>query len=184
MDSINIRKLMDSSEKYMKVWESKDLNHRILYFQLDKADEGIPAHFHPHGEDHAIVLEGELTYDISFNQQIKASENEIVFGWNKHVHGYHNHSDKPLHLLVFATPEYNPSVYSEVGYEVNKGEKMRKATINKDFGTIASDRMKFSIETDEVTMDMFAYDKDTKELWTIKPDYEPIQPLLISIQFL
>ena len=27
-------------------------------------------------------------------------------------------------------------------------------------------------------------DKDTKELWTIKPDHEPIQPLLISIQFL
>ena len=29
------------------------------------------------------------------------------------LHGYHNSSEKPLHILVFATPENNLSVYNQ-----------------------------------------------------------------------
>lgn len=180
MEKLNIRKLIHLQEKYLKVWESKDLQHRILYFQLDKEDEGIPAHFHPYGEDHAIILAGELTYDISFDRQIKAVENEIVFGWNKYIHGYRNHSDKPLHLLVFATPEYNPSVYTK---EEKNDQKIRKAKIDESFTTIASERIKFSIKTAGYHKDSIAYDKRTKELW-IMPASQKVLDQHLIIRFL
>ncbi|MBK3497037.1 hypothetical protein JFL43_19795 [Viridibacillus sp. YIM B01967] len=69
MENVNLQALMESNTKFEKVWESIDRNHRILYFQIDEDDEGIPAHFHPYGEDSAIILQGELTYDISFEHQ-------------------------------------------------------------------------------------------------------------------
>lgn len=180
MEKPNIRKLIQSKEKYMKVWESEDLQHRILYFQLDKEDGGIPAHFHPYGEDHAIILAGELTYDISFDRQIKAVENEIVFGWNKYVHGYRNHSDEPLHLLIFATPEYNPSVYRK---EEKHDQKIRKAKIDESFPTIASERIKFSIKTAGYHKDSVVYDKHSKELW-IMPASQKVLDQHLIIRFL
>lgn len=180
MEKLNIRKMVNSKEKYLKVWESENLHHRILYFQLDK--EEIPAHFHPYGEDHAIVLSGELTYDISFDRQIEAAENDIVFGWNNYIHGYHNQSDKPLHLLIFATPKYNPSVYKKEENGENHNLKIRKAAIDKNFKTIASKRMRFSTEAAGNHGDMFAYDKYTKELW-IMPNSQEVSNLHLLIQF-
>lgn len=181
MEKLGIRKMMNSKEKYKKVWESDNLSHRILYFQLDKEDEGIPAHFHPYGEDHAIVLQGELTYDISFHKQIKAVENEIVFGWNQCIHGYQNCSDEPLHLLVFATPEHNPSMYSKG--EEKHVEKIRKAKIDKNFRSIASERIQFSTEIAGNLNYIFAYDKEEKELEAISA-YQDILKLQFIIQFI
>lgn len=86
---------MKSDIKFKKIWESSCKNHRVLYFQINNEDEGIDAHFHPFGEDHALILEGELTYDISFEEQIVAKKNNLVFGWTNYVHGYHNYSEKP-----------------------------------------------------------------------------------------
>lgn len=183
METFNIRTLMDLNEKYIKVWESEDLNHRILYFQLDKGEEGIPAHFHPHGEDHAIVLDGELTYDISFDQQLKANVNEIVFGWNNYVHGYHNYSDKPLHLLIFATPEHNPSVYSKENHIEEQNERVRKAAIDKNFASIASERIRFSVKRDGNQKYMFTYDKNMQQL-SMMPLSKEDRNLHLTIQFL
>lgn len=110
---IDLIKLMKADIKFKKVWESSCKNHRILYFQINNEDVGIEAHFHPFGEDHALILEGELTYDVSFEEQIIAEKNNLVFGWTNYVHGYYNFSEKPLHILVFATPENNLSVYNQ-----------------------------------------------------------------------
>lgn len=110
---LDLKKIMKSDIKFKKIWESSCKNHRVLYFQINNEDEGIDAHFHPFGEDHALILEGELTYDISFEEQIVAKKNNLVFGWTNYVHGYHNYSEKPLHILVFATPENNLSVYNQ-----------------------------------------------------------------------
>lgn len=110
---IDLKELMKADIKFKKIWESSCKNHRILYFQINNGDEGIEAHFHPFGEDHALILEGELTYDISFEEKIIAVKNNLVFGWSNYVHGYCNFSDRPLHILVFATPENNLSVYDQ-----------------------------------------------------------------------
>jgi len=77
---IDLKKIMQSDIKFKKIWESTCRNHRVLYFQINNEDEGIDAHFHPLGEDHALILEGELTYDISFEEQIVAKKNNLVFG--------------------------------------------------------------------------------------------------------
>lgn len=110
---INLEDLKASAIKFKKVWESSCKNHRVLYFQINGEDEGIHPHFHPFGEDHAFILEGELTYDLSFKEQLVARKNSLVFGWTNAVHGYHNYKKEPLHILVFATPEQNDSVYDE-----------------------------------------------------------------------
>ncbi len=67
---VDLKALMNSEIKFKQVWESSCKNHRVLYFQINNTDDGIDAHFHPFGEDHALVLEGELTYDISFKEQM------------------------------------------------------------------------------------------------------------------
>ena len=110
---INLKELKESAIKFKKLWESSCKNHRVLYFQLNAEDEGIPPHFHQFGEDHAFILDGELTYDISFKEQIVAKKNSLVFGWTNTVHGYHNFKKDPLHILVFATPERNDSIYDD-----------------------------------------------------------------------
>lgn len=122
---IDLKQIMKSDNKFKKIWESSCKNHRVLYFQINNEDEGIDAHFHPLGEDHALVLEGELTYDISFEEQIVAKKNNLVFGWTNHVHGYHNYSEKPLHILVFATPENNLSVYNQRELPVKNNTNIR-----------------------------------------------------------
>ena len=101
--------------------EIKDFSEKELYAAAAieaMEDAGIDAHFHPFGEDHALILEGELTYDISFEKQIIAKKNNLVLGWTNYVHGYHNISDKPLHILIFATPENNLSVYNQQEHPV------------------------------------------------------------------
>lgn len=110
---LDLKALIKSDIKFKKIWESSCKNHRVLYFQINNEDNGIEAHFHPFGEDHALILEGELTYDVSFEEQIVAKKNNLVFGWTNYVHGYHNFSEIPLHILVFATPEINISVYNQ-----------------------------------------------------------------------
>lgn len=141
---VDLKALIKSDMKFKKVWESSCKNHRVLYFQINNEDEGIDAHFHPFGEDHALVLEGELTYDISFEEQIVAKTNNLVFGWTNYVHGYHNGSEKPLHILVFATPENNLSVYNQSNLprqnftDIRLMEKVLKSEI------IASNRVVFS----------------------------------------
>ncbi len=110
---LDLKALIKSDIKFKKIWESSCKNHRVLYFQINNEDNGIEAHFHPFGEDHALILEGELTYDVSFEEQIVAKKNNLVFGWTNYVHGYHNLSEIPLHILVFATPENNASVYNQ-----------------------------------------------------------------------
>ena len=108
---LDLDELMKSDIKFKQIWESSCKNHRVLYVQINNEDDGIVAHFHPFGEDHALILDGELTYDISFDEQIVAKKNTLVFGWTNYVHGYHNPSAKPLHILIFATPENNLSLY-------------------------------------------------------------------------
>ena len=141
---IDLVDLMKSDRKFEKIWESTCKNHRVLYFQIDEGDEGIPPHFHPYGEDHAFILEGELTYDISFEQQIVAKKNSLVFGWTYAVHGYHNTNSSSLHILVFATPEHNSSVYNESKLPRKIDVKLRfiEALPIKDI--LFSDRVIFS----------------------------------------
>ncbi|WP_339194697.1 cupin domain-containing protein [Solibacillus sp. FSL R5-0449] len=122
---IDLKELMKADIKFKKIWESSCKNHRILYFQINNGDEGIKAHFHPFGEDHALILEGELTYDISFEEQIIAVKNNLVFGWSNYVHGYCNNTERPLHILVFATPENNSSVYNQREQNVKNHSKIR-----------------------------------------------------------
>ena len=122
---LDLKKLMKSDIKFKKIWESSCKNHRVLYFQINNGDKGIDAHFHPFGEDHALILEGELTYDISFEEQIVAKKNNLVFGWTNYVHGYHNSSEKPLHILVFATPKNNLSMYNQSKLPVKNYNNIR-----------------------------------------------------------
>ncbi|MEA0564576.1 MULTISPECIES: hypothetical protein [Lysinibacillus] len=49
---MDLKALIKSDIKFKKIWESSCKNHRVLYFQIDKDDNGIEAHFHPYGEDH------------------------------------------------------------------------------------------------------------------------------------
>ena len=141
---INLNELMMSACKFKKIWESACKNHRVLYFQIDKEDKGIPAHFHPFGEDHAFILDGKLTYDLSFEEQLVAEKESLVFGWTNAVHGYHNSDDTPVHILVFATPEHNESVYDKNALPVHDDSKVRyiKATTIEE--TLYSNRMVFS----------------------------------------
>jgi mannose-6-phosphate isomerase-like protein (cupin superfamily) len=142
--NINLIEYIHSTKKFAKVWESACKNHRILYFQLNKEDEGIAAHFHPYGEDSALVLQGELTYDISFDQQIVASENNVLFGWTNNVHGYHNVHENPLHILVFATPENNPSEYKRERLPKQSLSQVRIIDVLANMSNIESPRMLFS----------------------------------------
>ena len=139
----NLKELIDSTIKFMKVWESPCKNHRILYFQMNKEDIGIDAHFHPFGEDSALVLQGELTYDISFEEQLVAKENNLVFGWTNTVHGYHNVHETPLHILVFATPEHNPSEYNKALLPAQSLHNIRHIVVSK-MKTVESNRVHFS----------------------------------------
>ncbi|AMO85759.1 hypothetical protein B857_00621 [Solibacillus isronensis B3W22] len=141
---IDLKNIMKSDIKFKKIWESSCKNHRVLYFQINKEDEGIDAHFHPLGEDHALILEGELTYDISFEEQIVAKKNNLVFGWTNYVHGYHNYSEKPLHILVFATPENNLSVYNQRELPVKNITNIRLIEKLPTKEEISSTRVMFS----------------------------------------
>ena len=164
---MNLTELMDSNIKFEKVWESTDYNHRLMYLQMDPDDKGIPAHFHPEGEDSAIILKGELCYDVSFEHQINANENDIVFGWTNFVHGYHNDSLLPLHLLVFATPEHNPSVYEHSSSCLN-ANSVRKVKMSPLFSEISSSRMKFSVIHKEYQPNTLAYNWNSKQIREVK----------------
>jgi uncharacterized cupin superfamily protein len=141
---VHLKELMNSNTMYQKVWESSCKNHRILYFQINPQDKGIDAHFHPFGEDHAFVLAGELTYNVSFERQIKAKENSLVFGWTNYVHGYQNDSDQPLHILVFATPENNLSIYEKNKLSMQNFINIRTLDSSITFDEISSERIIFS----------------------------------------
>ena len=141
---IDLKELMDSDRKFEKIWESACKNHRVLYFQLEEKDAGIDAHFHPFGEDHAFILEGELTYDFSFEEQLVARKNSLVFGWTNAVHGYHNDNETPLHILVFATPEQNDSVFDESKLLTKDDSNIRYIDTLSMKGTLFSNRVVFS----------------------------------------
>lgn len=141
--NINLKEYINSTKKFEKVWESPCKNHRILYFQIDKEDTGIDAHFHPNGEDSALVLQGELNYDINFEEQMVVKENNLVFGWTNIVHGYHNVNENPLHVLVFATPEHNPSEYRKELLPTQHLENIRHIEVLK-MTSVESHRMLFS----------------------------------------
>lgn len=141
---MDLKALIKSDIKFKKIWESSCKNHRVLYFQIDKDDNGIEAHFHPYGEDHALILEGELTYDISFKEQIVVNKNSLVFGWTNYVHGYHNSNDMPLHILVFATPENNLSVYNQSKLPIQDYTGIRKIEKLDELGLLSTKRIAFS----------------------------------------
>ena len=141
---LDLKALMKSDIKFNKIWESSCKNHRVLYFQIDNEDNGIDAHFHPFGEDHALILDGELTYDVSFKEQLVGKKNNLVFGWTNYVHGYHNSSEKPLHILVFATPENNLSVYNQSQHPVQNYNNIRCIENLSNIEKIVSSRMIFS----------------------------------------
>lgn len=141
---IDLNALIISDIKFKKIWESPCKNHRVLYFQINKTDNGINAHFHPYGEDHALILEGELTYDISFEEQIVAKKNTLVFGWTNYVHGYRNYSETPLHILVFATPENNLTEYNQSELPTQNYNNIRFIDNLSNIEQIFSDRMIFS----------------------------------------
>lgn len=141
---LDLKKLMISETKFKKIWESPCKNHRILYFQINNEDNGIEPHFHPYGEDHALILEGELTYDVSFKEQIVAKKSNLVFGWTNYVHGYHNSNDKPLHILVFATPENNLSVYNQSELPIQNNTKIRIIEKLPKAESLSSNRVVFS----------------------------------------
>ncbi|WP_107837983.1 hypothetical protein [Metasolibacillus meyeri] len=157
-----------------------------MYCQLNKNDEGIPAHFHPSGEDSAIVLQGELTYDVSFEQQLKAVENDIVFGWTNYVHGYHNSSLTALHILIFATPEHNESIYDPAYLPKGEYPSIRLAKMTSDMMKITSERMIFSTKQRNIAQhNMMIFDCYKKELQIMEHHDQPasIQPNSIVIQF-
>jgi mannose-6-phosphate isomerase-like protein (cupin superfamily) len=106
------KKKIDGSTAH-KFAESLDLDTRIIEFVLLEEDNGIPPHIHPHGEDCAYILEGELQYNIDFDETITVKEGELVVGWTDLIHSYKNVSTHPVHFLVFATPEFNKTVYPE-----------------------------------------------------------------------
>ncbi|ETT80602.1 hypothetical protein MKZ08_12895 [Viridibacillus sp. FSL R5-0477] len=141
---LDLKELMKSKTKFKKIWESPCKNHRVLYFQINNEDNGIKAHFHPYGEDHALILEGELTYDVSFKEQIVAKKSDLVFGWTNYVHGYHNFNEKPLHILVFATPENNLSVYDQSELPIQNDANIRIIEKLPKAENLASNRVIFS----------------------------------------
>lgn len=179
---INLNELIASNIKFQKIWESKDYNHRLLYFQIDPEDDGIPAHFHPEGEDSAIILKGELSYDISFKHQISANENDIVFGWTNCVHGYHNNSILPLHILVFATPDHNPSIYEHSASCIND-ITVRKAKISPLFNVVSSSRMTFSVIYKEYQPNTLAYNWSSKLIKEVKQEEKYMNNEWLFIQF-
>lgn len=167
--NINLSEYIHSSIKFEKVWESPCKNHRILYFQIHKEDLGIDAHFHPYGEDSALVLQGELTYDISFDQQMIVKENNLVFGWTNLVHGYHNVHENPLHILVFATPENNPSEYQRELLTIQSAEQLRQAVVSSKMGIVESTRTIFSTVPPTHFTDCIYIDLKRKLLKVINP---------------
>lgn len=104
--------LIKSDIKFKKICESF---WRIIEF-----------YFHPYGEDHALILEGELTYDISFKEQIVVNKNSLVFGWTNYVYGYHNLNDMPLHILVFATTENIFQYTTKVNFQYKQIQVLEK----------------------------------------------------------
>lgn len=178
--------LINSDNKFGKVWESSCLNHRILYFQIDENDEGITAHFHQFGEDSAIILQGELIYDISFEQQLEVYENEIVFGWTNYVHGYHNQNSIPLHIIIFATPEQNRSVYDKDSLPADEYSAIRSAKLSLSMQEISSIRTAFTTGIMEnYKNNTLSYNWKTKELRELNcnDSYPIIDPNTLFIQF-
>ncbi len=96
-----------------KIVESKNEDTRIIQFNLLENSDEIPPHIHPHGEDCAYVLEGELTYYIDIEETITVRRGDLVVGWTNVIHGYKNASNSNVHFLVFATPKNNLTVYPE-----------------------------------------------------------------------
>lgn len=168
---VHLKELMISNTKYQKVWESSCKNHRILYFQINSNDIGIEAHFHPFGKDHAFVLQGELTYDISFERQIKAKENSLVFGWTNYVHGYQNDSDQPLHILVFATPKNNPSIYEKNMLSMQNFINIRTWDCST-FDEIRSERITFSASHSKDLSDTVMIHLQSKKLIVLPNEIE------------
>ncbi|MFJ7182929.1 cupin domain-containing protein [Lysinibacillus xylanilyticus] len=186
MKVIQLSDLINSDKKFEKLWESLCHNHRVLYFQIDENDEGIAAHFHPYGEDSAIILQGELIYDISFEQQLKAYENEIVFGWTNYVHGYHNQNSIPLHIIIFATPEQNRSVYDKDSLPADEYSAIRSAKLSPSMQEISSIRTVFSTGIMEsYKNNTLSYNWKTKELRELNcnDSYPLIDPDTLFIQF-
>ena len=185
MEIFNLRELINSEIKFSKLWESSCQNHRILYFQIDSEIEDIPAHFHPNGEDSAIVLQGELTYDVNFEEQITAFENEFVFGWTNCVHGYHNKASNPLHILIFATPENNSSIYDKDKLPESEFNEIRIINVSHSMIELESNRMIFSSgKIDTYQDNMFIFNREKKELRKIKSNNpHPITPECMYIQF-
>ena len=186
MEIFNLRELMNSEIKFSKLWESSCKNHRILYFQIDSEAEDIPVHFHPNGEDNAIVLQGKLTYDVKFEEQINAFENDIVFGWTNYVHGYHNKHSIPLHILIFATPENNWSVFDKDKLPEVIFNEMRIKNFPQAMIEIESTRMIFSSgKMDTYKDNTFSFNWHSKELRKMKSNdtYPLITPESLYIQF-
>lgn len=179
---LDLKALMKSDIKFEKIWESSCKNHRVLYFQFDNEDNGINAHFHLYGEDHALILEGELTYDVSFEEQIVAKENNLVFGWTNYVHGYHNFSRKPLHILVFATPENNLSVYDESKLPIQNYTNIRiiEKLPNKD--KLVSDRVIFSSVPPKDLSNTFIIDFESKKVEYPKSKVDSNDKLYITFK--
>lgn len=186
MKIIQLSDLINSETKFGKLWESLCINHRILYLQINEDDEGIAAHYHPYGEDSAIILQGELIYDISFEQQLKAYENEIVFGWTNYVHGYHNQNSNPLHIIIFATPEQNWSVYDKDSLPADEYTAIRSAKLSPSMQEIGSTRTVFSTGImEKYKKNTLSYNWKTKELRELNcNDCYPLKdPDTLFIQF-
>ena len=85
-----------------------------------------------------------MTYDVSFKEQIVAKKSDLVFGGTNYVHGYHNFNDKPLHILVFATPENNLSVYNQSELPIQNDGNIRIIEKLPKTENLASNRVIFS----------------------------------------
>ncbi|MBK3497036.1 hypothetical protein JFL43_19790 [Viridibacillus sp. YIM B01967] len=101
---------------------------------------------------------------------MKAIENEIVFGWTNYVHGYHNNSHSPLHILIFATPEQNPCVYEKNELIIYKDKSVRKAKLTQHFEKSSSSRMNFSVGIiEKYKPNILVYNWNIKELKEVTP---------------
>lgn len=117
--------------KNTEIYKSKGGNV-TLYDVVFLKGNGISAHTHPFGEDCAFILDGVLDYFISNEKTIKAYENEVVFGWKNVIHGYINNDEKPLHLLIFVSPNqiglHYPSDTDSNVIHLNEQERKLKPT--------------------------------------------------------
>ena len=67
-----------------------------------------------------------------------------MFGWTNTVHGYHNVHENPLHILVFATPENNPSEYKRERLPKQVLPQLRIMDVSANMSNVESTRMLFS----------------------------------------